>query len=70
MRKSLLTSCVCVWRGVVGRGQGTGQLPPAGPTPALLLQIPVRDPGQYWEGECYLFLYCVYFVWSADPLFH
>lgn len=19
-------------------------------------------PGQYWEGECYLFLYCVYFV--------
>lgn len=28
----------------------------------LLLQSCVNFPGQYWKGECYLFLYCVYFV--------
>ncbi|PNJ08490.1 CECR2 isoform 3 [Pongo abelii] len=34
------------------------------PEPLLLLQKqkPCEPSGQYWKGECYLFLYCVYFV--------
>lgn len=25
-------------------------------------ELGLNSPGQYWKGECYLFLYCVYFV--------